>query len=111
MRSRQNSWRSVIAALVAAVFVIAVEPGSMAMSAPQTACAHHHGDHAKLPDGKSAPCKGMAMCLGLFACYGISAVETQAAVLPQADLRMSFVNADDVVSGLTHPPDNPPPIA
>jgi hypothetical protein len=111
MRSRQKSWRSVIAALVAAVFVIAVEPGSMAMPAPQTACTHHHAGHAKLPDGKNAPCKGMAMCLGMFACYGLSAVETHAAVLPQTDAHMSVVSADDVVSGLTHPPDNPPPIA
>jgi hypothetical protein len=110
MRSRQNSWRSVIAAFVAAVFVIAVQPGSMAMPAPQTTC-DHHGGHAKLPDGKNVPCKGMAMCLGMFACYGIAAVEAHVAVLPQADACRTIVSANEVASGLTHPPDNPPPIA
>lgn len=124
MRTRKFSLRAVLSAVVAVVFAIAVEPGAMAMPAPQQPavmmdglampCADHAMpgcDHMKLPKDKEAPSKSMAVCAGMMSCFGMAAV---AAELPQ--LRTKVLDAPvpfhpQTPLGLTLQPDNPPPIA
>jgi hypothetical protein len=117
MRSRTFSWRSLLAAFVAAAFAIAVVPGSMAMPAPQTMqadCQHHHtmpAGHIKQPRSHDTPCKGMAMCLGMFSCFGLSAVADHPAVVTKVQQYRPVAGADEASPGMSYPPDNPPPIA
>ena len=116
MRSRKFTWRSLVAALVAAAFAIAAEPGSMAMPAPQTMqmdCQHHHAApaaHAKLPKDHGSPIKGLAMCFGMFSCFGLSAVMALPSVAASVQQQHPVAGADESSPGLTHPPANPPPI-
>lgn len=125
MWSRNESWRAVLSLFVAVVFAIVATPGSMAMpSAPQNMqshmqmmagdCAKMHCDHMK--SMKSAgkeqgkPCKNMVACLGMLSCYNMAAVDFSMpqAFVPSRDAPVAFSHQS--VSGLTHQPDNPPPI-
>lgn len=124
MTSGNRLVRTWISLVIAVVFAIAAMPGSMAMSAPKPTSSaapmmmsgmHECCDHAeKAPqsqDKSQDPCKSMAVCFGLLSCYGLAA-------LPFTAVAMADKTADTVpmlrhqsVSGLSIPPDDPPPIA
>jgi hypothetical protein len=109
--------RAVISALVAAVFVLAAEPGVMAMPAAQPvqhhmtmSCADMPGcDHMKLP--KNAPCKNMALCAGMMSCFGMAAIVVDHPLLRTMSKQAAVHFHPQTTLGLTLQPDNPPPIA
>jgi uncharacterized protein involved in copper resistance len=124
MRSKASPFRTLISLFVAAVFTIAVMPGSMAMPAPKAAdhamsmtgmdCSGKNSadcDHMKAHQDQGKPCRNMAACLGMLSCFGMGAIETaQVSYLPAlADVAPAIVQ--QATSGLTLIPDNPPPIA
>lgn len=130
MWSRNASWRAVLSLFVAVVFAIVATPGSMAMpQAPDQTqshqmqnpmqmmagdCAQMHCDHMKAmkTPGKEqgSPCKNMAGCLGMLSCYNMAAIgfSMPQTFVPSRDAPVAFSHQS--VSGLTHQPDNPPPI-
>lgn len=114
MRSRIPSLRALISLFVALAFAIAVTPGSMAMPAPHTMkhadCASMAApDHAPKEQGK--PCKGMTVCLGMLSCFGMAAIVAQHFTLARLADDASPLRLHQIVSGLTIPPDDRPPIA
>ncbi len=121
MRLRKFSLRGLIGALVAAVFVIAAEPGVMAMPAPQAAkhimtmdCAGQATpgcDHMKSQKEHGTPCKNMAICVGMMSCFGMAAIPADVASLRTAAEKAPAHFVQQTPSGLTLQPDNPPPIA
>lgn len=133
---RNSLWQRVMAFLVAAVFLFAAEPGTMAMDmSAQSATPHsmavpcHHGaavsgqanrmGHAVMADchhnthsvPAPGPCKGMAVCLGLLGCYGLTALD--AVTTPPRAMAADAVPVPFLAAGhgITHTPHNPPPIA
>ena len=116
--------RTWISLVLAVVFAIAAMPGSMAMPA-STPMSHGmtaapadcsgHGqccDNMKAHQAPAKPCKNMAMCMGLLSCYGMGAVDSVVvAVAPMLRACVPVVVSHQSVTGLTHRPDNPPPIA
>lgn len=120
MRSKPSRFRTLLSLFVAAVFVIAVTPGSMAMPAPKAmghamagmahcpymvpAAGQTHQDHGK-------PAKTASVCLGMLSCYAMGALAPMpvapAPVLERTEVAITHQSA----SGLTLQPDNPPPIA
>jgi hypothetical protein len=118
MRSNHAFLSRCIATLVAAIFVIAVEPGAMAMNTPQPASAAACGDHAKMAchhhmpqKERKAPCKSMSACLGMLNCFGMAALAADHAALPQIAARAPVPYAHSDGDGISPLPDNPPPIA
>jgi hypothetical protein len=116
MRMRNLSLRAFLSALLAVVFVIAAEPGVMAMPAPAKhmmtmTCADMPGCNHKLPKDKDAPCKNMALCAGMMSCFGMSAVASEMPLLRTASAGASVHVVPQTLLGLTLQPDNPPPIA
>ena len=119
MRRNSRFLRNLVCAVVAAAFAVAAQPGAMAMamSAPQPMtvdCAHHGApgcDHMTPQKEQGAPCKGMSICLGMFSCFGMAAVAVAQAVPANAAERSPTMHLDESASGLTHPPDDRPPIA
>ncbi|MDE2111891.1 MAG: hypothetical protein KGJ79_12175 [Alphaproteobacteria bacterium] len=116
MRRKSRLLRNLICALVAVTFAVATEPGAMAMPAAKpmttTSAAMPACDHMKQQVDRNAPCKGMPFCFGMLACYGMAVV---AAVHPPVLARISGYtpapHLESAAPGLTHPPENPPPIA
>ncbi|MGB8602647.1 MAG: hypothetical protein WCD42_10685 [Rhizomicrobium sp.] len=119
-----------MAFVVAALFLFAAEPNTMAMpvaSAPQPSHAvmppchmammasamvmtgHDASTHV-LP-GQPSPCKGMLICAGMLGCYGVNAIDSH----PVLVFHAARADAPDGIvmsaRGITHPPHNPPPIA
>ncbi len=115
MRTRKLSLRAFLSALLAVVFVLATEPGVMAMPAPAKHtmtmnCADMAGcDHMKLPKDKDAPCKNMALCSGMMSCFGMTAVAVQMPALRTIVIGSSVHVVPQSLLGLTLQPDNPPP--
>jgi hypothetical protein len=119
IRRQVRRWISLVIALV---FAIAAMPGSMAMPAPKPV-PHHammamdgaHGDccgePVKAPKSQDDPCKSMSVCFGMLACYGMAAVHPAAVVMATADIAAPPMIRHQSVSGLSIPPDDPPPIA
>ena len=116
MRRNSRFLRNLVCALVAAAFAVAAQPGAMAMPAPPPMtmdCAHHGApgcDHMKPQKEQGAPCKGMSMCLGMFSCFGMAALTVDQAMPINAAQHGPTAHLDESTSGLTHPPENPPPI-
>lgn len=115
MRPRKCTLRNLICALVAAAFAVAAQPGAMAMPAAKPATAASAAmpgcDHMKPPAKQNAPCKGMSFCLGMLACYGMAVAAVDHPVPVRIASDSPAPHLDRVASGLTHPPENPPPIA
>ncbi|MDE2499878.1 MAG: hypothetical protein KGL56_06755 [Alphaproteobacteria bacterium] len=114
--------KRLIALLIAAVFLVVVQPGAMAMpTMPPPTSTHMMDcgsqtiakcDHNMPMPKQNTPCKNMAVCLGMLNCFA-------AAIMP-ANGQMSFPVAAEKPTpwplrqaghGLTRQPDNPPPIA
>jgi hypothetical protein len=115
MRFEGASLRRFVACVVAALFVLAAEPGTMAMNAPMPA---HHGMQTGMPchgtipqKHRSAPCKGMTVCLGMLSCHGMTAHDAVPVLLPRISSFLAVAPAGLPIRGITHRPDNPPPIA
>ena len=117
MRSKGSFLRGLICALVAAAFAVAAEPGAMAMPTPQpmTVAGAGHSmpacDQMNHQKERSAPCKGMTFCFGMLSCFGMAALAPEYPVLLTAAGHRSAPQLYVLASGLTHPPENPPPIA
>jgi hypothetical protein len=109
--------RALISAVVALVFAVAVEPGVMAMPAPQAMTMDCSGkaapacDHMKMQKEKGTPCKGMSVCAGMLSCFGMAAVAAEHVSLRTVAARAPAIHLYQTASGLTLQPDNPPPIA
>ena len=119
MRRNSRLWRNLTCALVAAAFALAVQPGAMAMPAPRKAAPMTNMDHGtpacdqiNHQQERSAPCKNMPFCFGMLSCYGMAvvlAVDTPV-LLKTAGYRPA-PQLTIAAPGLTHPPENRPPIA
>ena len=117
MRRNPRFLRNLACALVAAAFAVAAQPGAMAMPAPHpTAMAN--ADHATPAcdqmhhqKEKGAPCKGIAFCFGMLSCFGMAALAPEYPVLLKATGYHPVHDLGIAAPGLTHPPENPPPIA
>jgi hypothetical protein len=114
MRPRKCTLRNLICALVAAAFAVAAQPGAMAMPAAKPAtvasAAMPGCDHMKPPAKQNAPCKGMSFCLGMLACYGMAVAAVDHPVPVRIASDSPAPHLDRAAAGLTHPPENPPPI-
>jgi NAD dependent epimerase/dehydratase family enzyme len=117
MRRNPRLWRNLICALVAAAVAIAAQPGVMAMPAPQPMTMAGPG-HAMPACGqmnhqkeRGAPCKGVSFCFGMLSCYGMAALTVAQVVPANAAEHGLAAHFNESISGLTHPPENPPPIA
>lgn len=110
MRPKRSFLRAAISVFLAAVFLFAAQPGTMAMPSAMTATAAHHPvrHHEKTPID---PCTNMAVCMGLLACHGLAAVTVDQPVLPQMSVFSPAHVATLASVGLTHPPEHRPPIA
>lgn len=119
---------NLLKAIIAAAFMLAAQPGLMAMTpmpaGPQMAMAGHVMTmHDVANPAAAGPCMAksggsvmpddcIGVCAGMFACYGVTA-------LAAADLPPFLTGAipyrahrpDLRATGLTRPPENPPPIA
>lgn len=117
MRRNPRFLRNLVCALVAAAFAVAAQPGAMAMPAPHpTAMAN--ADHATPAcdqmhhqKEKGAPCKGMTLCLGMLSCFGMTAVAATEIALTNGTEQDPAPRLVESARGLTHPPDDRPPIA
>jgi hypothetical protein len=120
--------KNLLKGIIAAAFMLAAEPGLMAMTpmpaGPQVAMAGHvmtahdtanpaAADPCTAKNGgKVMPDECIGVCAGMFACYGVTA-------LAAADFPPFLTGAipyradrpDLRATGLTRPPENPPPIA
>jgi hypothetical protein len=111
--------RTWIAAAVALVFTIAAMPGAMAMPVAPAShvmtgmndCCGQMGAPIKSGKEQNSPCKDMAVCFGMMSCYGIAALPIVSIAVVQAPQRNAPPVVSQPVSGLTVPPDDPPPIA
>lgn len=112
MWSRKHSLRTLISALLAALFVIAVEPGAMAMPslhhAMSASCSG--GACRQMPPEAPGPCKNMTVCAGMLGCYGTAVVTPDILCVPRLTAGLPAVPLHQAVSGLTLTPDDPPPI-
>lgn len=122
-------WHRWVAFVVAALFLFAAEPNTMAMpvvsaqpSQPVMAPCHMAMMSSPMamvskpvsPDGAGhhpSPCKNMAVCAGLLGCYGVNAIDTAAGLLFGAARADAPAVTVITAHGITHPPHNPPPIA
>ena len=117
MRRNPRFLRGVICALVAAAFAVAAEPGAMAMPAaqPMTMSSPDLGtptcDHMKPLKDHRAPCTGVAGCLGMLSCFGMAALAPEHPVLLKVVGHRPAHHLYVAAPGLTHPPENRPPIA
>jgi hypothetical protein len=118
MRFRAQYLRTLVSLVVAVAFAIAVTPGSMASVVPQSAkmeshaMAPSHCNHMKpqTPKEQGKPCKNLA-CLGMLGCFGMAAVATPTHVLSAPAPDEVSIASFALESGLTVPPDVPPPIS
>lgn len=110
--------------LIAAIFLLAVQPGTMAMPVVYSHSMSTHVTHSmsqqnmecdhSMPMQKHGnPCKDMGCCMGMLSCFGIAAaVPGGAAVILQLSLTATQAwPTRDLGLGITLAPDNPPPIA
>lgn len=121
MRAKASTVRKFAAVIMAAVLMLAVEPAALAMPAPHSAtmlmtnCASHETagcDQSMPKHERGTPCKDMANCLGMLNCLAMAVAPVDAvSVLPLASTHLPSWYARDIGPGITHQPDNPPPIA
>ena len=119
MQVRPLFVRKIIALFVTAILVLAVEPGALAMppvhhSAPMQMmdCAHMAMAPSHAMQEKSTPCNHMASCLGMLNCLAMAVVPVNAGTaLPLASVYSPSWHLNGAGPGITHQPDNPPPIA
>ncbi len=114
--------KRIIALLIAAVFLVATQPGSMAMPATSThtamqmtnCCGSQETakcDHGQPMQKHGSPCKDMANCIGMLNCMTFTAIsQSQAAVEPHSLTAPRTWHSFKFEAGITLPPDNPPPI-
>lgn len=115
--------RKVVAIVVAALFVVAGEPGTMAMSAhrpapaPTAASARMSAmsccrDKTPAPQKeRTNPCKGMVACAGVLGCYGLSAVAPVSDLVLIKHTPVRIAATPTFARGIVHAPTDPPPIA
>jgi hypothetical protein len=120
MRAKCDPVRTLIANLISAIMVLAVQPVAFAapshsMTMQMTDCASHEVagcDHSMPKQDRSTPCKDMANCLGLLSCVTLAAVLHSAiSVQPLASTISQSWHVNAAGSGITLQPDTPPPIA
>ncbi len=118
MRLRLHGFRKLVGALVALAFVVAVQPGAMAMpAAPHTVSASginqmscDHMQHMKTVPHK--PNIGTTICPGMLSCAGVSILSVNDCFfVSETIVEEPVPHADEAVPSLTLQPDNPPPIA
>lgn len=114
--------RTWISLVLAVVFAIAAMPGSMAMPSPKPnshTMGHamagmdccQHAAPAKAPKSDNDPCKSMSVCFGVMACFGLAALPVASPTVLKFAATRSLPMPYQSVSGLSIPPDDPPPIA
>ena len=121
MRAKTSGVRKVAAVFLAAVLMLAMEPAALAMPAPHSAAmqtTHLASDGTAGCDQsmpkheRSTPCKHMAVCLGMLNYLAMAVAPADAAsVSPLASTHLTSWYVRDLGPGITHQPDNPPPIA
>ncbi len=120
MRINRRSLPGFLHTLVALAFVLALQPGAMAMPAPHAANPVMAMDqmpmaapHDRMPShGKQGtPSKQAGPCLGMLVCYGMAMLAAGCPVFAKVSTPMRVAHFQDSVSGLTIEPDSPPPIA
>ncbi len=116
MQAKASSVRAFVAVFMAAILMLAVEPGALAMPAHHSAtmqmtdCAHMAMGRA-MPE-RGTPCKHMADCLGMLNCLAMAVVPvTTAAALPLTLTHTPSWHLQTAGPGITLQPDTPPPIA
>lgn len=115
--------RRIITLLNAVIFLVAVQPGAMAMQAAPSHTIVMHGmdcgssenvkcDHSMPMQKQGTPCKDMGNCLGMLGCYATAVVPAiSQAFLPTAATSSPSWHLQEGGPSLTLQPDNPPPIA
>jgi hypothetical protein len=121
MRAKASAVRKFAAVFMAAVLMLAVEPAALAMPAPHSATmqmtsgASHETtgcDQSMPTQERGTPCKHMASCLGMLCCLAMAVAPVDAvSALPFASSHSPSWHARNIGPGITHQPDNPPPIA
>lgn len=120
MRAKRPPLRKLIASLISAILLLAVQPVAFAapahsMSMQMTDCASHETtgcDHSMPRQNHGTPCKDMANCLGMVNCVALAAVPHAAlAVLPLSSTMSQSWHVNAAGTGITLQPDLPPPIA
>lgn len=122
MSLKCSAVRKFVCLLVAALFVLAVEPSVMAaqpasshvmMQGMQMAPDGAMGcDHCPPPKHQSQPCKETGCCVGTVGCFNLVAAGQDGIALSPRDLTNAPVWGDrSAGSGITLRPDHPPPIA
>jgi hypothetical protein len=118
MGSKRPILRGLVAAFIAVAFILAAQPGAMAMPPAQPtntmsmastpASARNQADQQSK---QNSPCKDMSFCLGMLSCYGMAVVAVDYPA-PMQVARFNFTpHFEQMPSSLTHAPENPPPIA
>jgi len=120
MRAKRSPVRALIASLVSAILVLAAQPAAFAapshsMAMQMTGCASHEAmgcDHSTPRQNQGTPCKDMGNCLGMTSCVSLAAFTlTAVSALPLALTAPQSWHPNSAGLGITHQPDNPPPIA
>jgi hypothetical protein len=121
MRAKASTVRKFAAVFMAAILVLAMEPVALAMPAPHSAAMQTtHGasdgtagcDQSMPKHERGTPCKHMAVCLGMLNSLAMAVAPVDAvSVLPLASTYLPSWYVRDLGPGITHQPDNPPPIA
>ena len=116
---------NLLKAVIAAAFMLAAQPGLMAMPGLQMAMSGHdmaaHGMMSQATaagscmtknDNGAMPDDCIGVCAGMFACYGVTALAAaDLPPLPPAAVPYRAERPDSHATGLTRPPEIPPPIA
>ena len=105
-----------LCALVAAIFMLATQPGAMAVPAAPSSSMSMPDSAMPGCDGMSlhkdgAPAKGGAPCLGMFSCYGIAALDLHPVIFRSPAAHLIAHHPDSTSPGLSRSPEIPPPIA
>jgi hypothetical protein len=120
MRAKRSPARTLVASLISAILVLAAQPAAFAapshsMAMQMTGCASHEAmgcDHSMPKQDQSTPCKDMGNCLGMTSCASLAAFTlTVVSALPLALTAPQSWHVNSTGPGITHQPDNPPPIA
>jgi hypothetical protein len=115
MSRKPSLLRSLIGVFLALVFVVAAQPGTMAMPASGPAAMANASmpgcDHMQPLKEKEPSHKNTAFCPGMLVCYGMAAVAVEYAAPMQFAVFSPAPQFERAAPGLAHPPENPPPIA
>jgi hypothetical protein len=118
---RRPFLRDLVRIFLAVAFIMAAEPGVMAMPVGQSMTMANHsmtGHAVSASDcmmhqgSESVPTDCIGVCAGAFSCYGVSVLATPSLASPRTMGGQIRVQQHDVFAvGVAHPPENPPPIA